>query len=277
LLISDVKATGMDNRFELNIAITAIERFIVGHVGQVYDFHPGLKQALFDYQDNVWQDPVTGYFGGWYKTEKGEIRKSADISVTFHIASYRRDNLKHIREMMRTTLAFKNQEYPFGWLEEGVPSNHHNYDVVRLCRIGWAEMDSEQRALAKTEFRRMIDFCLNKTLNEDGSFKMMDEDTLGSSFLFPISVLNELGYFRPSMRFWTWERFPDAMTVADRVEHRIKAMGLTDTESGKVLKRFAEARQERRAWRLGGILLLGAVVWTGFKIWKRFKFASRSR
>ena len=53
LLVSDVAKTGIDNRFELNIAITAIERFIVGHVGQVYPFPAGLKEALFKYEDSV--------------------------------------------------------------------------------------------------------------------------------------------------------------------------------------------------------------------------------
>jgi hypothetical protein len=201
LLISNVRSNGMDNRFELNIAITAIERFIVGHVGNVYDFHPGLKQALFDYQDNIWQDPQSGYFGGWYRLQDGTIRKTADLSVTFHIASYRQDNLKRLPEMMRTTLAFKDKEYPFGWLQEGNLSNHHNYDVVRLLRIGWPQTNTEQRELARAEFRRMMDFCLRETMNSDGSFKMMDEDTLGSSFLFPVSLLNELGYFRSSLRF----------------------------------------------------------------------------
>jgi hypothetical protein len=271
LLISDVRSNGIDNRFELNIAITAIERFVVGHVGDVYKFHPGLKQALFDYEDNVWQDPKTGYFGGWYRLPDGTIRKTADLSVTFHIASYRRDNLKHIPEMMRTTLACKEQEYPFGWLEEGKSSNHHNYDVVRLLRIGWPEMDAEQCAIARVEFRKMMDFCLNETMNSDGSFKMMDEDTLGSSFLFPVSLLNELGYFRPSLRFWTWDSFPDAIQVADRIEARIKAMGLSDTESLKVLRRFEEARQERRAWRVGALLLALVMILVGWKVAKRIR------
>ena len=78
---------------------------------------------------------------------------------------------------------------------------------------------------------------------------MMDEDTLGSSFLFPVSLLNELGYFRPSLRFWTDESFPESMELADRIEARIWAMNLSDTESAKVLKRFAEARLE---WRRTG-------------------------
>src|SRR5437867_5783148 len=113
-------------------------------------------------------------------------------------------------------------------------------------------MGEGQRELARAEMRRVRDFCLRETMTSDGSFQMRDEDTVGSSFLFPVSLLNELGYFRPSLRFWTWESFPEAMQVADRIEHRIKAMGLTDTESAKVLRRFDEARQERRAWWLAG-------------------------
>jgi hypothetical protein len=100
---------------------------------------------------------------------------------------------------------------------------------------------------------------------------MMDEDTLGSSFLFPVSLLNELGYFRPSLRFWTWDSFPDAMEVAGRVEHRIRSMGLTDTESAKVLRRFAEARSERRAWWAGGLLLLGAAGVGAWRLGRRFR------
>jgi hypothetical protein len=269
LLVSDVAKTGLDNRFELNIAITAIERFIVGHVGQVYPFPPGLKQALFDYEDKIWQDPETGFFGGWYRLADGRIRKTADLSVTFHIVSYRRDSVQRVPQMMRTLIAMKDHEYPFGWRQEGLMSNHHNYDVVRLFRVGWPQMDKEQRELARAEMWRMMDFCLKETLNPDGSFKLMDEDTIGSSFLFPISLLNELGYFRPSLRFWTWDSFPGAMEMADRVERRIKAMGLTDTESAKVLRRFEEARRERRGWLLGAALLILMLVWVGRRLAKR--------
>jgi hypothetical protein len=277
VLISDVRNTGIDNRFELNIAITSIERFIVGHVKHDYKFDPDLKRALFEYQDEHWQDPATGYFGGWYRLPDGTVRKTADLSVTFHIASYRRDNLKHVREMMQTTMAFKENEYPFGWREEGQWSNHHNYDVVRLFRIGWEQMDEAQRDQARKDMREMLNFCLAQ-LRPDGSFNMLDEDTLGSSFLFPISLLNELGYFRPSLRFWTDESFPDAMKLAGKVEHRIKTMGLTDTESGKVLRRFEEARLEQRI-RTGGKVLVGVVL-AGLALiclrWARKKFGKRA-
>lgn len=274
LRVSDVAKTGLDNRFELNIALTSIERFIVGYVGQVYDFPAGMREALFAYEDNVLQNRDTGFFGVSYRFADGTIRQTADLSVTFHIVSYRRDTIQRIPQMMRTLIAMKDQEYPFGWLQEGQMSNHHNYDVVRLFRVGWPQMDKTQRELARTEMRDMMDFCLKETMNPDGSFKMMDEDTLGASFLFPISLLNELGYFRPSLRFWTWDSFPDAMKVAERVQERIKAIGLTDTESAKVLRWFEEARRERRAWVAAGCTLLVVLAFGG---WKCVKWVSRKR
>jgi hypothetical protein len=117
----------------------------------------------------------------------------------------------------------------------------------------------------------MMDFCLHDTMNPDGSFKMMDEDTLGSSFYFPVSLLNELGYFRPSLRFWTWQSFPGAMEVAGNVEQRIKGMGLTDTESAKVLRIFDDARREQRAWRAGGTIVLVTFLWLGWRVVKYFR------
>ena len=246
LLISDVRHTGLDNRFELNIAISALIRLITGDLGPIYPFHPQLRAALFDYLDNRWQDPKTGYYGGWYQRSDGTIRKTADLSITFHIVSYRRKGSARIREMMATTLACKDEEYPFGWREERRPSNHHHYDVVRLFRIGWPRMDEAQRDQARAAMREMLDFCLNESMNTDGSFKLLDEDTLGSSFLFPVSLLDELGYFRWTMRFWTWDSYPGSLKVAQRIERKIQSLGLTDPESRKALRRLRWAQWESR-------------------------------
>jgi hypothetical protein len=61
------------------------------------------------------------------------------------------------------------------------------------------------------------------------------------------------------------------MEVAAKVEHRIKAMGLTDTESAKVLRIFDDARREQRAWRIGGVIMLVTLVWLGWRVVKYFR------
>ena len=271
VLVSDIRHTGIDNRFELNLAITAIERLIQGELGDVYPFDPRLKRALLEYEDEHWQNPETGYWGAWYKQENGEIRKTSDLSVTFHIISYRHNDLKRIPEMIHTTLAFKDLEYPYGWLEEGKKSNHHNYAVVRLFHICWPSMSEDQRELARAEMRQMINFCLTETLNADGSFKLMDEDTVGSSYMFPVELLDETGYFRKSRRFWTDESFPGSMEVAQRVAAKIQSAGLTDTESRKTLRRLQDAQREVRRRRVAGALAVVVLIGIGYLIIRFFR------
>ena len=270
VLISDIRHTGIDNRFELNIAITAIERLIMGEMGNIYPFNPRLKQALLEYEDEHWQNQETGYWGAWYKQANGEIRKTSDLSVTFHIISYRHNDLKCIPEMIRTTLAFKDLEYPYGWLEEGKKSNHHNYAVARLFRICWPSMGEAQRELARTELRQMINFCLTDTLSADGSFKLMDEDTVGSSYMFPVELLDETGYFRKSRRFWTDESFPGSPEVAQKVAAKIESAGLTDTESRKALRRLRDAQREGRQRRIAGTFAIVAFIGIGYLIVRFF-------
>ena len=69
LLIADVRKTGEDTRFELNLGGTDLVRLILGNLPSGYTFHPQLKATLLDYVDNKWQDPQTGFWGCWYKNE----------------------------------------------------------------------------------------------------------------------------------------------------------------------------------------------------------------
>jgi hypothetical protein len=278
LLISDIRKTGIDNRYELNIGISAIIRLVTNDLGEVYPFPPEMERALFNYMDNHWQDPETGFYGGWYRLPDGSIRKTADLSITFHIVSYRRQSTKRLPEMMRTLLAMERYEFPFGWQQEWRPSNHHNYDVVRLFRIGWPVMDDAQRAYAREAMKRMLEFCLAESLNEDGSFKLMDEDTVGSSFMIPVHLLDDLGYFRRSRRFWTDEPFPDGPATARRIAARIEGMGLTDTESQKALRRLHWAAQEDE-WRIAGWVLtaVAMVVVGGYAAWRYRGRLAKSR
>jgi hypothetical protein len=231
LLIADVRKTGEDTRTELNLAGTDLVRLILGKLPSGYTFHPQLKQTMLDYLDNKWQDPKTGFWGCWYKTKDGDIRKTADISATFHIVHYRDGKVKNWPQIIKTTLAMKNLEWPYGWLQEGEMSDHHNYDVVTLFHYGWSSMTAEQKTDARKEIRRMLDYCLTKSLRPDGSFNLGDEGTIGGSFEFPCLFLYEIGFFNKENRYWTSEEFPRAREIAKRIAKKIKELKLDDPES----------------------------------------------
>jgi hypothetical protein len=239
LLISDVRRTGINNALELNMAAAAdLQRFVLydGTWKQLptkFEFHPGLKAALLDYEDDVWQDPRTGMWGAWYRTADGSIVKTADLSTTFHLLSYRQGReAKRWPELIRTTLAMRNGRFPFGWLEEGKRmSNHHNLDVARLWQLAWPHASPEQRAQIAAAIHEMLDFCLKRSLQPDGSFDSPEEDTLSSQFYFGVAFLDEAGYFSKAKRFWTDAPMPGAKQVRDRIRGRILELKLDDSEA----------------------------------------------
>jgi hypothetical protein len=97
----------------------------------------------------------------------------------------------------------------------------------------------------------------------------MDEDTVGSSFMIPVHLLDDLGYFRRSRRFWTEEPFSEGPATARRIAAQIERMGLTDTESQKALRRLRWAEQEDE-WRFAGWILtiVAVVVAGGYAAWR---------
>ena len=187
VLIADVQKTGIDTRTELNHSSSALARYILWsgtfwEIPTQVELDPGLRKAFLTYLDEKWQDPKTGYWGTWYRTKDGLV-KTTDLSITFHLAKYRGGKVNRWPEILRTTLAFKDHEYPFGWLEDGQMTNHHNYDVAALFRMGWPHADARQKQDIQKEIRRMLDWCLAETLEKDGGFKLGDESTLGGAVL----------------------------------------------------------------------------------------------
>jgi len=233
VLVSDVRKTGIDHARELNMAVASdLQRFILyeGTLKELptkVDLDPKLRETLLQYEDTKWQDPKTGMWGAWYRSADGTVVKTANLSITFHVVSFRDGKgVHHWPQLIDTTLAMKNERYPFGWLEEGqYPSNHHNYDVVRLWHLGWSQASGQQRQQIGKEIEGMLDFCLHKSLQPDGSFNSPEEDTVSSAFYFGVSLLSEAGYFSKKNRFWTDRSFPESEEVRQRIEKRIKAIG----------------------------------------------------
>jgi hypothetical protein len=249
LLISDVRRTGINNALELNMAAADLQRFILyegtwKELPTKFNLHPGLKEALLHYEDDVWQDPRTGMWGAWYRGADGAVVKTADLSITFHLLSYREGReARHWPELILTTLAMRTGRFPFGWLEEGKRmSNHHNMDVVKLWQLAWPRASAEQRAQIAAAVREMLDFCLRQSLQPDGSFESPEEDTLSSQFYFGVAFLDEAGYFSRAKRFWTDAPMPGAKEVRERILNRMVELKLDDSEARWALGilRFAQ-------------------------------------
>lgn len=121
-------------------------------------------------------------------------------------------------------------------------SNHRNYDVVRLLRLGWNYLAEPERQAARGEFKKMLDWCLHASLQSDGSFRYNhSDDSLGDSFYFGTSLLAELGYFDKSRRFWTSDDFPEAEGVRQKILANLRKIGNQDP-----MARNAAAKLEGR-------------------------------
>jgi hypothetical protein len=219
LLVSDIAATGIDHRRELNEATADLMRLILRDWPPGYAWHPELKATLRDLLLNRMRDPDTGYWGAWFKTADGMV-KTNDLSLTFHIVSYLQGDVPDWPKLLDTTLAIKDQRYPNGWRSSNGYENHHNMDVVELMRLGWSQASPAQRAAMVPEIAKMLDWCLAQSLQPDGSFKISSEDeSLETSFYFGTSFLVRVGYFDKGLRFWTDRDFPDSAAMRDKLAH----------------------------------------------------------
>lgn len=227
LLISDVKATGVDNRKELNYAITSLAQILFKP--KVAALLPegtpvtALAATLQDFLDRKAQNPDTGFWGAWYMID-GELKKTNDLSITFHAISYRSDDPPHMRELADTLFAMRTSRYPYGWRDEGKPNNHHAYDVARLLRRTWPYMTAEQQARATAELTVMVARSLSISIRPDGYFDDEPYTSPAEAYYFGVSFLDEVGFFRPSRRFWTPMTTGDADSLRARLQQHLQKM-----------------------------------------------------
>jgi len=117
-----------------------------------------LADALSTFLDE-WQDPVSGYWGALYRF-RGRLYRANDLSITYHVVSYRRGAVARWPQLVSTLLATRRLGYPYGWLRQGQFTHHHNYDVAKLMEYGWPYMSREQRGIAGRSLRAMVKWCL---------------------------------------------------------------------------------------------------------------------
>ena len=203
--LSRAGGEGKDNRKELNLTVTALGQILfLAELEPVMDPkwpRASVAEALRKFMDNEWQDPKTGYWGPWYEVD-GKIVKTEDLSITFHIASYRGGEVSYLKELVRTTLRIRERPYPYGWHDRGTQNNHHAYDIVRLLRFGWPLMTLEEKAKTQAELFIITTRARRLSLNGIGEFDTRPYSSLDEAYYFGVSLFDEIGYFRDSRRFW---------------------------------------------------------------------------
>jgi hypothetical protein len=237
LLISDV-ASGHNKRKELNLAVTALGQLLwLDGTAAVFPAHldrKPLAEALKKFVDEEWQDPTTGYWGAWYKVGD-EMKKTTDLSNTFHIVSYRGGEVAHSRKIARTTIAIRHHAYPYGWYSDGQQNNHHNYDVARIINQTWDNLDEADRASARALLFLMTARSLALSISSDGVFNSAPFNTVGSAYYFGVSFFAEVGLFGNKIPRTRGIAITNTEGLRDRIEANLRKLNKSDPMVGAAL------------------------------------------
>ncbi len=228
-LYDNFTKTGMFNREELDETFSAIARLLNKSKPIAYHFHPQLDSALKDYVKH-WQNTETGCWGQWMVDRYGNIWKMDDMGITFHVISDLKGQVEHKDLIAKRLLQLDDVDFPAGIKFNGHYENHLNWDAVKIFRYAWPFLDGATREKVRTEIYRMLNWCLAKSYQPDGSFKISDlDDTMGDAYRYGVAFLSETGYFQSKDRFWTGQNFPEAKAVHDHIESKLLSIGLNNS------------------------------------------------
>ncbi|HEY1260267.1 MAG TPA: hypothetical protein VGF34_13550 [Stellaceae bacterium] len=236
LLVSRLDRDAVDHRKELNFATANLVRLILQRRPVGYPWHPRLEPAIRSFIAD-WQDPATGFFGAGYELDDRCFR-TADLSMTFHMARYLDGDIGYWPQLVDTLIGMREARYPNGWLDEAGMTSHNNYDVAVLFRLGWDKISAEQRRRAQHELAHLTDWCLTNAIAADGTIALRAaSESLPESYYFTIAFLDTVGFFDPAKRFWTDRPFAGAAEVKAQLE-----TGLSHLDPAQPMARMARER-----------------------------------
>jgi hypothetical protein len=120
--------------------------------------------------------------------------------------------------ILETTLRSKDLDYPEGWRWRGGYWDHINMDVVTIFQYAWPTASASQRKRMADDIDQMLAWCLQQSLQPDGSFKgNIADGSVEDAEYYGASFLSRIGFFDPAKRFWTDRRFPEAAEVKQRI------------------------------------------------------------
>ena len=232
LLVSDIANTGIDHRDELNelsesmaqlLFKPELKAYVVKNV-RGFEITDRMVNRYYAFLDR-WQDARTGYWGAFYRVGD-RIYRGRDLSMTYHVVSYRYGRVNHWPAIVDTTLAIKELEYPYGWMSQDAYNDHNNYDVAKIFHYGWSHMNTTQRRRVSEDIDAMVNWCLTRSVQADGSLQSDPEfyASLGEHYYFTLSFLDIVGYWDPSKRFWTERRFPRAQRLCESFKDTLRLL-----------------------------------------------------
>jgi hypothetical protein len=225
-LYDDFIKTGKFDREELDETFSAIASLLNKTASSSYQLDPALDSSLKDFVSR-WQNPATGCWGQWMIDRHGYIWKMDDMGITFHVLSDLKGHVEHKDLIAKRLLQLDDINFPAGIKFNDHYENHLNWDAVRIFKYAWPFLDTETREKVQVEISRMLNWCLTKSYQPDGSFKMSDlDDTMGDAYRYGVAFLSETGYFESKNRFWTNQNFPEATAVHAKIEAKILSIGL---------------------------------------------------
>ena len=239
LLISE--PDGRHNkRKELNLAVTALGQLLwLDDTAAVFPEHLDRKElgdALARFIDERWQDPETGYWGPWYR-DGNEIKKTNDLSITFHIVSYRNGAVNRLPRIGQTTFDIRHTRYPFGWRSSGAQNNHHAYDAARILNLIWDHMDPTQQATARALLFLMAARSLHLSIDSNGVFDAEPYSTVGQAYYFGVSFFDEIGLFRPNGR-QDFLSITDTEALRERIAANLMMLDPSDPMVGAAIRKL---------------------------------------
>jgi hypothetical protein len=240
-LYDHLPETGQFNREELDETFSAVARLLFKMKPVDYAFDPGLRGALSAFVAR-WQNASSGCWGQWIVDREGRVWKMDDMGITFHVISDLGGKVQHLDLIAKRLLQLDGVNFPTGIRFQNHYENHLNWDAVKIFRYAWPYLDQPSREQVRAEISGMLNWCLSESLQPDGSFKVSDlDDTVGDAYNYGIYFLREVGYFQRQKRFWTDQEFPRAGAVRERIEAKLKAIGLNDPHLKDAYKMLQDA------------------------------------
>jgi hypothetical protein len=258
--VSDIASSGADVRDDLGGIVGAVTQFVykpplAAFVNATDAAMAGLlviddayARAVDAYLD-AWQDDASGFWGAAY-VDGDRVVGGADLSMTYHVVSYRGGVVARWEQIVwtLTSAAYQSAPYPYGWRHGTTVPLHNGYDVAKLLKLGWKQAPSSARPRISASLAALVSRSLAEEVNATAGTLRCDPtfyNSIGDCYYFGASFLHAVAYFTStsSAPWWSADpatRFPGGPALCAALRATIVHMGLRSDSALAALDRLQE-------------------------------------